>query len=225
MKNFTKTKMFSLIAAVILFVVLVGATVPITLAYFNKRDNFGGETTAPHTEAYIEASGMSVKTIGSSQYYVSTNSFNGSTPLTDVSAKVKVTNNIPVVLRVKITLKLSPTNSPTAINNLPPINNNFTIGVAENEWTLGADGKDITSAADVSTYHLYYNEEISAGINKEIDIFTSINQNSGTTFYNGKYLVAEFYCETLSKTEVFEKEWLSAGDLTGWQANWHGKIF
>lgn len=223
MKNFTKTKMFSLIAAVVLFVVLVGATVPITLAYFNKKDNFGGETTAPHTEAYIEASGMSVKTIGSSQYYVSTNSFNGSTPLTNVGAKVYVTNNVPVVLRVKITLKLSSTNSPTDINNLT-INNNFTIGVT-NDWTLGVDGKNIYDAGDADSRYLYYNKEITAGTNKEIDIFTSFNQKSETTFYNGKYLVAEFSCETLPKSKVVEQKWISDGDLTGWQAAWHGKIF
>ena len=227
MKTIAKTKMYSLIAAIVIFILVVSFVVPITLAYFSKTQSFGADSDIPSIECYIEEEGFKAEavTVNNTQMFISNSVLSGVDDL-GLSATAKINSNIPVILRVKITFKLSSSSSPSEMSQLSSITSNFIMNVDSSNWILGTntsgkivDGEN-TKASDVSAYYLYY-KGVAAG-DASIQIFNTFKQVQD--LYSGKYVVAEFYSEALQANETGAKKWVSEGNLSGWEATWYNSV-
>lgn len=229
MKTIAKTKMYSLIAAIVIFILVVSFVVPITLAYFSKTQSFGADSDIPSIECYIEEEGFKADavTVDNTQMFISNSVLSGVEDL-GVSATAKINSNIPVILRVKITFKMSSSSSPSEMSQLSSITSNFIMNVDSSNWILGTNtsGKIVnganTKASDVTSYYLYYKGVVGAGNNREIQIFNEFKQVQD--LYSGKYVVAEFYSEALQANETGAKKWVSEGNLSGWEATWYSSV-
>ena len=228
-KNFTKSKMITLICAILIVVVAVGFFVPYTLAYFVKKDKFAGDSTTPNISCEIVGTGFKNTpiTINNTQMFVANTAFNG-TNNNGTSVAVEPNSNIKTLLRVKLTFKLASSNTGVTSSDLTSINSNFTASVDGSKWILGTDDdtahtKNTINAANLSTYYLYYKSVIPANSTSEISVYTNFAQISDSNgYYNGKYLLAELYCEAIQANEAGANKWVASesGTIPAWASTW-----
>ena len=122
MKHLTKSKMITLISAILIVLIAAGFFIPYTLAYFESKERFGADAKAPIVMCEIVGNGFKSDpfTVNSTQMYVSVNSFSNANA-NNTSAVVKSYSNIKTLLRVKLTFKLSTTNTREPLLLLEPI--------------------------------------------------------------------------------------------------------
>lgn len=233
MEKFAKSKMITLICAILIVVIATGFFVPYTIAYFTKKHQLGGENQTPNIVCEMVSTGFkNGVTINNTQMFVAENSFSG-TNANGTSASVNINSNIDVLVRVKLTFKLASGNSNVTQNELTSVNNNFTANVNAQNWLLATSDEDGsgsakainttggTNAAYLTTYYLYYKQIVkSANGEQNLLVFNDFKQIDAT--YNGKFLVAELYCEAVQANSLGANKWAvdSNNSIPLWASDW-----
>lgn len=240
MKSSRKKQLFVVLIVAILVVIVNVVTV--SFALFNNEHtkysslplNFGDIQQASFEILSGDMRTTPVE-IDNHSYYLCERAL-GSTAL-ETGVNIVTNNNIKTLLRVKVTLKVSNTNSSITSSNLKAVNNNILVKFRDaNSWVLGtykdgvaqiaADGT--IGAGYLTSYYLYYNGVLDVGEQNIRSFISTINQAGSITDYNGYYIMAEFYSETIQATQVGAQKWMSvnvnASTFGGGEKTWYDSI-